>query len=247
MLLDLFNEDNSITVNLKAIKLFGLNTAVYLSEIITIYKKAVRKNKIDDGYFKVDRNYIFNKIDLSVEDQLICDANLMKTSILKKSLEDPNKINFNVNLYLSFLSNDEMKLLTDVRKQMKVNKPKGVKGSQRQIWINGLKDSITCSNYELLTALRNWVDGVYANPKGFLSKASIKVFQDTLNNYTQGDLDLALRIVQIATVQGYRDCSWAINVYEKDEASKKKSNQNKIRNTIQQVATKDDVDDSIMF
>ena len=67
---------------------------------------------------------------------------------------------------------------------MKVQKPKGTKESQRQQYINMLKNSIECSNYELLTALRDWVDGVYARPNGFLSKSAIKIFQDTLNSYT---------------------------------------------------------------
>ena len=110
--------------------------------------------------------------------------------------------------------------------------------------INELKNSIVCSNYELLTALRDWVDGVYARPGGFLSKSSIKLFQDTLNNYTQGDLDLALAVVRVATIQGYRDCTWAINLYESNKA-KANSNINKVRTTEQNVATEDDLGDVV--
>lgn len=238
--MDIFNQDNSITINYKAITLFGLNTAAYLTLLISIYRKATRKNKLDNDFFKVDRSYIQELLGMSVEEQLICDGNLLKLSIIRKSPDDPNRIKVDLKLYLSLLNDEDLKLIDDVRKSMKVTRPKGLKQSQRQIQINNLKDCIQCSNYELLTALRDWVDGVYANPKGFLSKASIKVFQDTLNNYTKGDLDLALRIVRIATVQGYRDCNWAINVYEKESKPRQA-----VRVTEQEVASKDNLSDTI--
>lgn len=238
--MDIFNQDNSITINYKAITLFGLNTAAYLTLLISIYRKATRKNKLDNDFFKLDRSYIQELLGMSVEEQLVCDGNLLKLSIIRKSPDDPNRIKVDLRLYLSLLNDDDLKLIDDVRKSMKVTRPKGLKQSQRQIQINNLKDCIQCSNYELLTALRDWVDGVYANPKGFLSKASIKVFQDTLNNYTKGDLDLALRIVRIATVQGYRDCNWAINVYEKESKPRQA-----VRVTEQEVASKDNLSDTI--
>lgn len=240
MLMDIFNQDNSITINYKAITLFGLNTAAYLTLLISIYRKATRKNKLDNDFFKLDRSYIQELLGMSVEEQLVCDGNLLKLSIIRKSPDDPNRIKVDLKLYLSLLNDDDLKLIDEVRKSMKVTRPKGLKQSQRQIQINNLKDCIQCSNYELLTALRDWVDGVYANPKGFLSRASIKVFQDTLNNYTKGDLDLALRIVRIATVQGYRDCNWAINVYEKESKPRQA-----VRVTEQEVASKDNLSDTI--
>lgn len=238
--MDIFNQDNSITINYKAITLFGLNTAAYLTLLISIYRKATRKNKLDNDFFKLDRSYIQELLGMSVEEQLVCDGNLLKLSIIRKSPDDPNRIKVDLKLYLSLLNDDDLKLIDEVRKSMKVTRPKGLKQSQRQIQINNLKDCIQCSNYELLTALRDWVDGVYANPKGFLSRASIKVFQDTLNNYTKGDLDLALRIVRIATVQGYRDCNWAINVYEKESKPRQA-----VRVTEQEVASKDNLSDTI--
>ena len=246
MLLDVFDNDNSISVNYRTIQIFGLPTAVYLTELINIYKKATRKNKlVEDGYFKVDRKYVNNVLGLTPEEQIICDLNLIKTSVLKKSSDNPDILKIDIKLYLSLLCSEDMKLYDDVKKQMKVQKPKGTKESQRQQYINVLKNSIECSNYELLTELRDWVEGVYARPNGFLSKSSIKIFQDTLNSYTKGDLDLALRVVQIATVQGYRDCQWAINMLEDSEKRKKKQNNSQIRVTEQEVADKKQLSDIV--
>ena len=247
MLLNIFDTSNSITVNYRTIQLFGLPTAVYFTELLNIYKKATNKNKlIDEKYFKVDRTYINKMISLTVEEQLVCDLNLIKTSILKKSADNPDILTLDINLYLSLLSSEDVKLTEDVRKLMKTQKPKGTKLSQRQYLINNLKDSIECSNYELLTALRGWVDGVYSNPNGFLSKQSIKIFQQTLNDYTKGDLDLALQIVNVATTHGYRDCQWAINYLEKNKKiSNLKINKNNVRVTEQKVATKADLSDIV--
>ncbi len=246
MLLDVFDNDNSISVNYRTIQIFGLPTAVYLTELINIYKKATRKNKlIDDDYFKVDRKYVNNVLCLTPEEQIVCDLNLIKTSVLKKSSDNPDVLKLDVKLYLSLLTSDDFKLYDDVKKQMKIQKPKGTKESQRQQYINVLKNSIDCSNYELLTALRDWIDGVYARPNGFLSKSAIKIFQDTLNNYTKGDLDVALRIVQIATVQGYRDCTWAINMFEDSEKRRLKQLNSSVRVTDQKVSDTKDLSDVI--
>ena len=80
--------------------------------------------------------------------------------------------------------------------------------------IEALKQGLNISNSELLEAYKGWIDGVYSNPKGFLSKRSIEIFQNQLNDYTKGDLDVALAILDIATVNGYRDVTWAITKYE---------------------------------
>lgn len=248
MLLDIFDNDNSLTINYVSIRIFGLVTSCYISELISINKKAIKKNKINDGYFKLDRNYITKILGLSVEEQLICDSNLMKVSILKKSIDDPDIIKLNINLYVSLLSFGDNKLYEDVSAQMKILRPKGLKITQRQQEMKRLQDSIVCSNYELLTALRDWVESIYANPKGWLSKLAIRVFQTTLNNYTKGNLDMALRIVQIAAIQGYKDCSWAINIYEKDKMKNNHiGNMGKpvVKTTYQKVATKADIGDII--
>lgn len=249
MLLDLFDNSNSIIINYKSIQVFGLSTAVYLTELLNIFKKAAKKNKlINDVYFRVDRNYITKILSLSVEEQLICDLNLIKLNLLKKSSEDPDILTIDVNLYISIIAENDLTLYDDIRKQVKVKKPKGIAASNRQIIIKNLKDSIDCPNYELLTALRNWVDGVYAKPGAFLSKKAIELFQKNLNDYTKGDIDLALRLVNIATIQGYKDCQWAINILEKDEKVRKSANNlknNNIRVTEQKVADKNDLSDII--
>lgn len=243
MLVDLLLNDNYIVINIKVAQIFGLDGAVYISQLINIYHKALKKNKVENNYFKVDRKYISEKTTLCLNDQLVVDQNLIKLNVLTKHSDDPNIIKLDENLLLSIINSDDNKLLEGIQLKAKIKSPKGVKESQRQIIINNLKNSIICSNYELLTALRDWVDAIYSKPTGYLSKTAINTFQTTLNNYTQGDLDLALKIVQIASIQGYKDCQWAINAYEKD----KTFNSTKIRTTIQKTASVDTVNNNISF
>lgn len=243
-MLDFLSNDNYLVINIKTAQLFGLSGAVYLSELVTIYHKAVKKKKtIDDDFFKVDRKYISEKTTLTLNEQLVVDQNLIKLSILKKHDDDPNIIKLDLKLLLSIIDSDNEELLDDISIKAKIKSPKGVKESQRQAIISNLKNSIICSNYELLTALRDWVDSIYSKPSGYLSKTAITTFQTTLNNYTQGDLDLALKIVQIASIQGYKDCQWAINAYEKD----KTFNSSKLRVTPQKTASNETVNSNIIF
>ena len=44
------------------------------------------------------------------------------------------------------------------------------------------------------------------------------IFQNELYAYTNGDVDLALKLVDIATIGGYRNFEWAKNEFEKDYA-----------------------------
>lgn len=247
MLIELLNSNNYISFNIKTAQIFGLNTAVYISELLSIYEKATIKEKlVDNEYFKLDRKYVFIRTTLSIEEQLRIDSKLMKTGILLKHQDNPDIMKLDVNLFASVITNDDVSLLKDISKKLGGLAKKEPRESKRQAIITALKNSIQCSDYELLTALRDWVDAIFASPKGnYLSKASIKLFQETLNTYTKGDLDLALRLVHIATIQGYRDCNWAISVYEKDGKIKKEIASKQPRVTAQKRATLDTLGDTV--
>ena len=248
MLIELLNLNNYISFNIKTAQIFGLNTAVYISELFTIFEKATTKEKlIDKEYVKLDRKYIFVRTTLSTEEQLRIDSKLIKIGILSKHQDNPDVVKIDVKLFASIVVSDDKPLLENITKKLEsfVKKDtKDTKESKRQAIITALKNSIQCSDYELLTALRDWVDAIFASPKGnYLSKASIKLFQDALYQYTNGDLDIALRLVKIATIQGYRDCKWAIYVYEQDIKNKKSIQDKQPRVTTQKRATTETLGD----
>ena len=256
MLIDVLNSDNYISFNITVAQLFGLVNAVYISELLNIQKKATTKKKlVDEKYFKLDRKYIFNRTTLSAEEQLQIDKALMKFDIVSKHKDDPDLVSFNVTNFLAIVTGEDPEDIKKVKKEMKSSTTKAKKETAKSIMIKNLKESIECSNYELLTALREWIDSICNNPKyGWLSKTAIKTFQDTLYDYTKGDLDMALRIVQIAAIQCYRDCNWAIQVYEKDKQMKEQQQKvstntinTRIRITPQIRATSDSVNKNNIF
>ena len=217
MLIDLLNSANYIMVNMEAIRIFGLNTAVYCSELLNIYKKAVVKNKLyNETYFKIDREYMKKQTSLEIEDQLKCDLNLRKVHIITPDETDPDIIYFDVEVYASILSSEDVKLLDTVSSKVKVENPKNIKQVQRDRIIIALKEAIECKTLPVLQKLQEWIDSVMADPKKFLSKQQVVAFKSRLDDYCNGDLQKALDIIDIATIHGYVDCQWAINLYERN-------------------------------
>lgn len=217
MLIDLLNSANYLMVNMEAIRIFGLNTAVYCSELLNIYKKAVVKNKLyNETHFKIDREYIKKQTSLEIEDQLKCDINLRKVNIIIPNEENPDIIRFDVEVYASILSSEDIKLLDSVSSKVKVDNPKNVKMAQRNRVIIALKQAIECKTIDVLQKLQEWIDSVMADPKRFMSKQQVVAFKNRIDEYCEGDLQKALDIINIATIHGYVDCQWAINLYERD-------------------------------
>lgn len=233
-----------------AIRVFGLHSAVYVAELLNIYKKAKLKKKlitaVDGGeYFKVDRKYIADRTSLSVEDQLACDINLAKVNIITKYNNEADTIKFDVELFASLIADEDVKLVSKVIEKVRVDTPKATKATKQERIIQNLKEGIICSNHELLVALRGWIDSIFAGPSPYLSKRQIEIFQSIMNNYTKGDLDLALKLVEIATIHTYKDCQWAINLYEGKVPPKAATSS--VRTTKQEKATKETINTNIIF
>lgn len=218
MLIDLLNSANYIMVNKDAIRIFGLNTAIYCSELLNIYKKAVVKNKLynDGTYFKIDREYIKEQTSLEIEDQLKCDINLRKVNIITPDEADPDIIHFDVEIYASILSSEDVKLLNSVSSKVKVSNPRNVKQAQRERIIIALKEAIECKTLPVLQKLQGWIESIMADPKRYMSKQQVIAFKNRLDEYCNGDLQKALDIIEIATIHCYVDCQWAINLYERN-------------------------------
>ena len=53
MLIDLLSNANLVSYNYKVAQLFGLHTAIYLAELLNINDKAIKKNKLSEGYFAI--------------------------------------------------------------------------------------------------------------------------------------------------------------------------------------------------
>ena len=213
MFLDIYyNESNYGTYNVKCAQIFGLTCAIYLSEILDIYQKAHKKNKIDEEeYFKLNRDYIRERTTLDRTQQSELDDILSSVNVLH--LKDKDHLKIDVDHLTAILTSKDEELLKSISNECKYQSKEQKRESKNKAVIENLKASIECSNGELLGALRCWVDSVCE--RNFLNKASVKAFQNVLNGYCRGDLDMALEIVDIATKKGYKECQWAINIFER--------------------------------
>lgn len=238
MFVDLLNSYNYLMVNMTAIKIFGLNISVYCAELLNIYKRTFLKKKlIEDKYFEIDRKFIKEQTSLTEEDQLACDLNLKKIDLISYyNNENHNIISFDFEKFASLITSEDINFIKNISKSVKINTPRGIKETKKQAILDNLKTNINSDNQQLNGALSDWLEVIY-NKQGWASKKSVELFQQTLHDYTKGDLQLALKIVEIATVNGLRDCSWAINNYEQSL----KKNTSSVRITNQKVATKDTI------
>lgn len=191
--------------------MLGLETSVYLSELMNINEKALRKNKIEENFFTIDRKYIESRTTLTPEKQEELEQTLIKIGILEKS--DNGRILLNITVLTSILSSTDEKLLKTVTKVAK--QPAVKKGTKAEAIRDNLKTNIVTTNEELVEAYSDWIDAVYAKD-GWMSKKSVVCAQNVVDTFSNRNLDVALKVIEIATINGYRNMEWAVNSYKKD-------------------------------
>ena len=213
MLVDLLSMDNYIQFNIKIAQLLGLHAAVYVSELLNINEKAVRKDKIHDDVFVVDRGYIEKRTTLAKKEQIELDGMLLKLGVLKKVEVSEDSLMLDLTVLTALVSAEPGKV-ADLEKLVAAAKPKQ-KRTKHEVIIQGLKNYVKVNNDELRNAYYEWIEAVYTK-QGWMSAKSVTVAQRDVDNYSQRNLDVALKLLEIATTGGYREIQWAINAYEKD-------------------------------
>jgi len=218
MYLDILAEDSYGKYSRKIAAIADLYTAVYFSEILDIIKKVVKKGTYDElGYFILDREYIKSRTTIEEEDQINCDSVLARAGILAVDEKNLNKIKVDLEKAVAIMIDEDPKKLEKLAKEMKITRQAAAKNKQLYI-IAGLKKAIVEPNAQMLDALRNWVEAVYAN-KRYLTKRAIEIFQETIRKYSE-NLNVQLKIVEIATINGWTDAAWAISNFERDYANR---------------------------
>ena len=105
MLLDLLSMDNYVSYNIRVAEIFGLHAAIYLSELLNINGKAIKKEKTKDNYFKLDRKYIVKRTTISTTEQKKIDQELLAVGILKLG-EDPDTVTLDIASLTSVVAGD---------------------------------------------------------------------------------------------------------------------------------------------
>ena len=203
MYLDLFDE---IRLNKKLVKVVGFEVAAYWAELQSILKQVVKKQTADEqGFFILDRDFVERETTLTIAKQLKCDEKLMSLGVMMKDPANPNRIAIAVNGMVAVITDEDTTKLKKGGKtsaDAKAAKIAGIKST--------MKKAILEDDLELRAAYERWVDGMVDAQNCKFTKAVVQLFEKTVTEYTT-DRSLRLKIIEIATVNSWKDAIWAIN------------------------------------
>jgi hypothetical protein len=203
MYLDLYDE---LRLNKRLVKLVGFEVAAYWAELQSVLKQVVKKHTADErGFFTLDREYIERETTLTIAKQFKCEERLVEMGVIMKDPDNPNRLTISVQNMIEIISDEDTKKLkktSAVKKDEKAAKLEGMKLT--------MKKALLETDIELRAAYERWVDGMLDAQNCRFTKAVVQLFEQTVNNYTP-DKAKRLKIIEIATVNSYKDATWAIN------------------------------------
>ena len=141
---------------------------------------------------------------LTITKQLKCDEKLYSLGVLLRDQENPNRIAIGVNGMVAVITDEDTTKLKKSGKtsaDAKAAKVAGIKAT--------MKKAILETDIELRAAYERWVDGMVDAANCKFTKAVVQLFEKTITEYTK-DKALRLKVIEIATVNSYRDATWAI-------------------------------------
>jgi hypothetical protein len=199
----LFDE---IRLNKKLVKLAGFEVAAYWAELQSILKQVVKKQTMDElGFFILDRDFVERETTLSISKQLKCDEKLLSLGVMMKDPENPNRIAIAVNGMVAVITDEDTNKLKKTGKtsaDAKAAKIAGIKAT--------MKKAILTTDPDLVFAYSQWIDGMIDAQSCRFTKAVVQLFEKTVTQYTT-DKQTQLKIIEIATINSYKDATWAIN------------------------------------
>lgn len=203
MYLDLFDE---LRLNKRLIKIAGFEVAAYWAELQSVLKQVVKKQTMDEkGFFLLDRSHVERETTLTVSKQLKCEEKLIELGVLLRDAENPNKIAIAVNGMVAVITDEDTTKLKKTGKtsaDAKAAKIAGIKAT--------MKKAIVEADPEIRAAYERWIDGMIDAANCRFTKAVVQVFEKTVTEYTNNKA-IRLQIIEIATINSYKDATWAIN------------------------------------
>lgn len=213
MLIELLSTSNYVSYNIQLAELLGLHTAIYLSELMNINEKAIKKDKLNNNYFTLVRSYITSRTTLEEKEQLEIEDNLLKLGILEQG-EQKDTISLNISILTTLMMDPDEQLIDKITKMKKKSAAKKGRTKADSIKDN-LKSNLRVTNPELREAYCGWIDAIY-DKQGWMSVKCVTVAETTVDSFSNHNLDIALKLLEIASIHGYRDIQWAINKYNQE-------------------------------
>lgn len=217
MLVDVMSPYNTLSVNVKMIKIFGLPCAAYWSVLVDIYPRVIKKDLdglLKSGFFTVDRGYVTSRCGLTTEEQLALDQALARVGVLATCPDNPDMLAISMRDMFIILAEDDASVLNEVGKKAKSKATD--KAAGKKAGMISTLSAYACTlvhNPEVQNAFRMWVTAMVEGKKS-ISKPVVQLFYETMVNYTDNP-DLQVKILKSATASSYSNADWVINSLKK--------------------------------
>jgi hypothetical protein len=221
MLVDIMSPYNTLSVNVKAVKLFGLPCAAYWSVLVDIYPRVIKKDLdglLKSGFFTVDRGYVTSRCGLSTEEQLTYDQALARVGVLATCPNNPDMLAISMQDMFTILAEDDAAVLKDISKKAKSKSTDKAAGKKAGV-ISTLSNYASTLTHvpEVQEAFKMWVIALVEGKKP-ISKPVVQLFYETMSNFTNNP-ELQVNILKSATASGYSNAEWVINSIKKSSAA----------------------------
>lgn len=192
-------------------KVFGVNSAVFLSYLILAETF---------GTLDLERDKILFVTGMEEDKQKEVESLLLDCGVIsmKEFRGNENKNHYALNRerlekILSAKTPSQMIFESDRIEYQPKQKQNIIRVTKEQKHIDSLKLAIKVDDPLLQSRFCDWIDSVYESNNGFLTIASLKIAEQELLAYSPNN-DTRLAIMRIAIKNGYRDLTWAIKAYE---------------------------------
>lgn len=203
MYLDLFDE---LKLNKKLVRLAGFEVAAYWAELQSILKQVVKKQTMDEfGFFILDREFMERETTLTITKQLKAEEKLIDLGVLLRDNTNPNRISIAVNGMVALITDEDTTKLKKGGKTSADEKAAKIAGIK-----STMKKAILETDPEVRAAYERWIDGMIDAQNCRFTKAVVQIFEKTITEYTPNK-GIRLKIIEIATLNSYKDATWAIN------------------------------------
>ena len=216
MLIDILSPGNYVSYNVYLAQMLGLECAIYLSELLRINEQLNQNANLKEGKFIVDRAYIARRTTFDDKKQKALEERLADIGLINLEKSKRNVISLNLPFLVDMVSDSDENNKKSIEKLWKTCEAKSKKKTKEEVMRENLYACIRTENAELITAYMQWIDAI-CDRFGWMAKASVTFAQDAVDKESSYDLDVALDIIKIATINGYKDMQWAINTYESDK------------------------------
>ncbi len=217
-MIELLSQENNISYNVRVADIFGLNSAVLISILITEHHRVKLSGKErQDKYISLSRDDIFDKMFIDDSKQIEIEDNLISCNILhRKDFRNNDRKKYyylDIDMLSKVLSIEDGSKREEFFKKSNtkiVSKEKPM--SKRQAMILNIKKGLQSEvDKELYPYVCEWVDEVWGKGK-YLSKRGVLINLEEISRF---DKRVQIEILQTLAKKAWTDNKYALEYMNK--------------------------------